>query len=107
MSRLGSDGIRPDPRVFLKYYADAIREISGKAVDARSVAEHMAAANVITSFVFWHQFLHGAETERVRGIYQKMMDDFRLTEAALTIEQEMRLGSRLSPAVQTMSGVFL
>ncbi len=80
LSRLGSDGVRPDPNVFLKHYADAIREISGKAVDIRSIAEHIAAANVITSFVFWHQFLHGAAVERVQGIYGKMTDDYRSVE---------------------------
>lgn len=80
MSRLGSDGVTLDPEFFLKCYADAIMAISGKSVDVRSVAGHIAAANVITSFIFWHQFLHGAETERVRGIYGKMTDDFRLIE---------------------------
>ena len=80
MSRLGSDGVTLDPKLFLKCYADAIMELSGKAVDIRSVTRHIAAANVITSFVFWHQFLHGAETERVRGIYEKMTGDFRLIE---------------------------
>jgi hypothetical protein len=81
MSRLGSDGIVIDPLFFLKCYSDAIREISGKTVDIQSIVRHIAAANVITSFAFWHQFLHGAETERVRGIYEKMADDFRLIEA--------------------------
>ena len=75
MSRLGSDGVRLDPKIFLKHYADAIREISGRTVDIQSIEEHMAAANVITSFAFWHQFLHGAAVERVRGIYEKMIDD--------------------------------
>lgn len=81
MSRLGSDGIEIDPLFFLKCYSDVIREISGKTVDIQSIVRHIAAANVITSFAFWHQFLHGAETERVRGIYEKMADDFRLIEA--------------------------
>ena len=80
MSRLGSDGVRTDPKFLLKCYAEAIRGISGKAVDIQSIAEHIAAANVIVSFIFWHQFLHGAEAERVRGIYEKMTDDFRLVE---------------------------
>ncbi len=81
MSRLGSDGIKLDPQFFLKCYSDAISEISGKIIDTQSIAGHIAAANVITSFAFWHQFLHGAEAERVRGIYEKMTDDFRLVEA--------------------------
>ena len=78
MSRLGADDARLDQKLFLKCYADAIREISGHAVDIQSIAGHIAAANVVTSFIFWHQFLHGTEAERVRGIYQKMTDDFQL-----------------------------
>ena len=80
MSRLGSDGIRLDQQFFLKCYADAMREAADIAVDTLSIAGHIAAANVITSFIFWHQFLHGAETERVRDIYEKMMNDFRMIE---------------------------
>lgn len=80
MSRLRSDGIRLDQQFFLKCYADAMREVADIAVDTLSIAGHIAAANVITSFIFWHQFLHGAETERVRDIYEKMMNDFRMIE---------------------------
>ena len=80
MSRLGSDGIRLDQQFFLKCYADAMREVAGIVVDTQLITGHIAAANVITSFIFWHQFLHGAETERVRDIYEKMTNDFRMTE---------------------------
>ena len=81
MSRLGSDGIKLDPRFFLKCYSDAVGEIAGKTIDTQSIAEHIAAANVITSFAFWHQFLHGAAAERVQEIYEKMTNDFRLIGA--------------------------
>lgn len=77
LSRLGSDGVSLDPDLFLRTYADAIREITGKSADMKKIAAHMAAANVITSFIFWHQFLHDADTDRVRGIYEKMTGDFR------------------------------
>lgn len=77
MSRLESDCVSFDPMLFLNCYVDAIRDISGYSVDIQSLAGHIAAANVITSFVFWHQFLHGAETERVQNIYKKMTDDFQ------------------------------
>ena len=77
MSRLESDCVSFDMMLFLKCYADAIRDIGGHSVDIQSIAGHIAAANVITSFVFWHQFLHGAETERVQDIYRKMTDDFQ------------------------------
>ena len=63
MSRLESDCVSFDVMFFLKCYVDTIRDIGGHSVDTQSLAGHIAAANVITSFVFWHQFLHGAETE--------------------------------------------
>ena len=78
LSRLGSDGVSLDPDLFLHAYADAVREITGKAAETKKTAAHMAAANVITSFIFWHQFLHGTDTDRVRGIYEKMIRDFQL-----------------------------
>ena len=77
MSRLESDCANFDLMYFLQCYGDAIQRIGGNCVDIRSIARHIAAANVITSFVFWHRFLHGAETERVRDIYRKMTDDFQ------------------------------
>ena len=54
---------------------------SGETIDTKSIAGHIAAANVITSFAFWYQFLHGADVGRVHGIYEKMADDYRLIEA--------------------------
>ena len=77
LSRLGSDGVSLNPGLFLHAYAGAVREITGRSADTKRTAAHMAAANVITSFVFWHQFLHGTDTDRVRGIYEKMTGDFR------------------------------
>ena len=77
-SRLESDCVGFDLMLFLKCYADAILDIGGHSVDIQSLAGHIAAANVMTSFVFWHQFLHGAETERIRDIYEKMTGDFQI-----------------------------
>ena len=37
----------------------------------------MDAADIITSFVFWHEYLHGNDVDRVRGIYGKMVDKFQ------------------------------
>ncbi len=33
------------------------------------------AANVITSFTCWHEYLHGSDEGRVREIYEKMVED--------------------------------
>lgn len=77
LSRLSGDGIRLDATVFLESYANAIRELSGKQIHRQDLMRHMNAANIITSFVFWHQYLHGNSEERVRDIYGKMTMDFQ------------------------------
>ena len=77
LSRLGGDGIRINTTVFLDNYVNAIRKPSGKQIRMQDLIRHMNAANVITSFLFWHQYLHGSSEERVRGIYSKMTKDFK------------------------------
>lgn len=77
LSRLGGDGIRINTTVFLDNYVNAIRMLSGKQIRMQDLIRHMNAANVITSFLFWHQYLHGSSEERVRGIYSKMTKDFK------------------------------
>lgn len=76
LSRLGGDGIRLDTAVFVDYYVNAVREISGKQIVRQDMIRHMNAANVITSFAFWHEYLHGSSEERVRDIYGRMAKDF-------------------------------
>ena len=72
LSRLGDDGIKIDPAVFLNEYAKAISNLTGQTPDTNEILRHMQAANTITSFKFWHIFLHDSTTERVKGIYDKM-----------------------------------
>lgn len=72
LSRLGDDGIIIDPEVFLDAYAQAVSNLTGQAPDIQEILRHMQAANTITSFKFWHAFLHGSNAERVKGIYEKM-----------------------------------
>ncbi len=88
MSRLGSDGVSVDPAFLLQSYADAVLELTGRTVDTAAIAGHIAAANVITSFLFWYQFLRGADTGRVRGIYEKMAGDFRRLEGISDIKTD-------------------
>lgn len=77
LSRLGGDGIRINTTVFLDDYVNAIRKLSGKQIRRQDLIRHMNAANVITSFLFWHQYLHGSSEERVREIYSKMTKDYK------------------------------
>lgn len=76
MSRLSADGISVDSHCFLKWYTLEYNRLTGDAVSADELERHMKAANVITSFRFWHHYLHGNDTERVRGIYDKMVSDY-------------------------------
>ena len=78
MSRLGADGAVFDSNLILDSYADAIKDIKGENLDIDAIKKHMAAANVITSFEFWHEFLHGNDEDRVRGVFDKMVSDFKI-----------------------------
>ena len=75
MSRSGADGIVINEQLFLEAYSDTVRELTGRRVDAEEIRRHMAAANIFTTFVFWHMYLHGNDAERVKGIYGKMVED--------------------------------
>ena len=76
LSRLNGDGIRIDSAAFLDSYVNAVRELSGKRIRQEDIVRHMNAANVITSFVFWHEYLHGGSERRVREIYGGMTESF-------------------------------
>ena len=60
LSRLGADGVNLDPEVFLTAYAEARERRSGEKMDVDQLRKHMAAANVITTFRYWHFFLQGS-----------------------------------------------
>ena len=76
MSRLGADGISVDAHTFLTWYALEYNRLTGESIEADELERHIKAANVITTFRFWHLYLHGNDTERVREIYDKMMSDY-------------------------------
>lgn len=75
-SRLGADGIQLDMTYFLDSYVTAVRELTGKHLQKQDIVRHIASANVITSFVFWHEYLHNSLEKRVCDIYDKMVNDF-------------------------------
>lgn len=70
--RLRADGIRLNERETVGFYVQAIKRLAGRTVTWEELDGHMHAANVITSFVFWHRYLHGSSEERVRDIYEGM-----------------------------------
>ena len=46
--------------------------LTGETLSEDILLGHMQAANSITTFQFWHEYLHGSACGRVRGIYEKM-----------------------------------
>jgi hypothetical protein len=76
-SRLSADGIYLDEKQAVEFYVQAIKRLSGKILLPEEISLHMDAADIITSFVFWHEYLHGNNVDRVRGIYGKMVDKFQ------------------------------
>ena len=73
--RLRGDGIQVHEQETVEAYGREIRQFSGKRVTWEEVDRHIRAANVITSFTCWHQYLHGCSEGRVREIYGKMVAD--------------------------------
>lgn len=77
ISRLSADGVKMDPKKILDTYALSMENLTGKKIDSEDISKHISAENVITSFIFWHNFLHGNDKERVRGVYEKMIEDYK------------------------------
>ncbi len=76
-SRLSGDGVALDERTLLCAYCEAAAR-AGYREDAQALARAIALANVNTSFAFWHAYLHGADTERVARIFEKMVGDMHM-----------------------------
>lgn len=75
LSRLGADGIELEPENVVELYIQERHLLTGETLSKKDLLKHMSAANVITSFRFWYQYLHGSNSERVREIYEKMVMD--------------------------------
>lgn len=73
--RLRGDGIPLKEQELVEAYGREIRRLSGKRVTWEEIDGHIRAANVITSFICWHEYLHGSGEERVKEIYEKMVAD--------------------------------
>lgn len=76
ISRLSADGIEVDSHRFLACYAGEYNRLTGENIEAAGLEKHIKAANVITTFRYWHMYLHGNDTERVRDIYDRMISDY-------------------------------
>ena len=74
LSRLSADGTSIDEDYYLDSYAEAYKKESGRDIQVDSIRKHMKASNVITTFRFWHRFLHGCDSDTVRDIYEKLRE---------------------------------
>lgn len=72
LSRLGADGVSIDEDEFLNAYADAYKNISGEKLEILDIKKYMWASQIITTFLYWHYFLHGSDADRVKEVYEKM-----------------------------------
>lgn len=70
LSRLSADGALIDHEDIVQIYS----RYSGLSV--REIHNRMALSNFNTSFLFWHQYLHGSDITRVRKIFDAMKSDF-------------------------------
>ena len=71
--------------ILMKKYAPLERSNSDgelqKVINPELIKKHIATSNVITTFEFWHAFLHGNPEDRVKGIFDKLINDFQMLES--------------------------
>ncbi len=72
LSRLGADGVEAEPEKAVKLYCQERGSLTGEQISQRDLLRHGKAANLITSFRFWHYYLHGCSRKNVGEIYEKM-----------------------------------
>lgn len=72
LSRLAADGYGDMTEAAVQSYC----RFSGTAITPEEITAQMSLANLNTSFVFWHEYLHNGSTERVKQIWSKMLSDF-------------------------------
>lgn len=72
ISRLGADGTEIAPEKLVEIYVQERALLTGVTLSEDILLGHMQAANSITTFQFWYEYLHGSACGRVRGIYEKM-----------------------------------
>lgn len=72
LSRLEADRCAFDKARVVEMYCRHADAIAPQEIDTQ-----MRLANVNTTFVFWHYFLHGASEDAVRRVYEPMLQDVR------------------------------
>lgn len=71
LSRLSADGCNISKEKAIQIYCN----YSNTEVTQEEIAMQMSLANLNTSFMFWHNYLHGCSVDRVRDVLKKMVED--------------------------------
>lgn len=74
LSRFNAEGFRISEKDIIELYCKAVYELYGKTIDSELIYRHLAASTLITSFLHWHHYLHGASMAKVEKIYGKMAE---------------------------------
>lgn len=71
LSRLSADGFGISKEKAIQMYC----RFSTSDTTYDEISMQMSLANLNTSFIHWHNYLRGCSIERVRGIWDKMIED--------------------------------
>lgn len=71
LSRLSADGLEISKEKAIQMYC----RFSTADITHDEISMQMSLANLNTSFIHWHNYLRGCSIERVRGIWDKMIED--------------------------------
>ena len=71
LSRLSADGCDIKKETAIQIYCN----LPNTDITPNEIATQMSLANLNTSFMFWHNYLHGAPEDRVHDILGKMIED--------------------------------
>jgi hypothetical protein len=66
-----------DEDELIDYYCKRFYYYSEVNIKREEIYKMINASNVFTSFIHWAYYLKGADADRVRGIYEKMLDSFK------------------------------
>ena len=71
LSRLSADGVEISKEKAIQMYCG----LSTAGITYEEIATQMSLSNLNTSFIHWHNYLHGCSVDRVHGIWEKMVED--------------------------------
>jgi hypothetical protein len=77
VSRGKASGLIIDEDELVDHYCKRFYYYSKVNIKKEEIHKMINASNVFTSFMYWAFYLKGADVDRVRGIYEKMLNSFK------------------------------